>query len=119
MKSSAAEIYQLSFQNSPIILTNCLAAAVLAVSLMFAPAARAEEAQVECAKGIRAERRHCDAVLAEFDAMRDVLANAPPTYPVMQVMIHCVKGLAASIPGYDYNIYLKTCGRILLVLQGH
>ncbi len=119
MKSSAAEIYQLSFQSSPIILTNCLAAAVLAVLLMFAPVPALAGALVECGKGVRAEPQHCAAIRAEVDEMADVLANAPPTYPMIQVMVHCVKRLSVSIPGYEYNTYLNTCGYIRLVLTGH
>lgn len=99
--------------------TEYLMAGVLAVSLLVAPpAARAEEPQVTCAPGITAERRHCPAILAQVDAMRAALTNAPPDYPIMYVMDHCIRGLSTSIPGYDYNTYMNSCGHIRLVLLG-
>jgi len=113
MKSAAAEIYRLPFQNGPIILTNCLAAGVLAVSLMFAPVARAEESQVKCKIGtlapFNAPHRNCTMLTIQADAVREVLKNAPSDYPLSNIVESCIGGLRSNLPGYDHPTYVKTC----------
>jgi hypothetical protein len=92
--------------------------AALVLSLLFAPAARAEP-QVKCMEGITAARSHCDALVAQADALREVLANAPAGYPVIPIMDSCMRGLSANLPGYDYNTYFNTCSQLLTAVQRH
>jgi hypothetical protein len=97
--------------------TGYLMAAVLAVSLLFAPAARAQDAQIRCSIGtmapFMAPRHNCEMLTIQADAMREVLKNAPPDLPVIPIITSCIRGLNANLPGYDYNTYFNTCSQIL------
>lgn len=89
------------------------------LGMILAPSPARAEAQVKCAPGLTAAPRHCTAILAQADAMRAVLTNAPPDYPMMQVMLSCIRGLSEQLPGYDYNTYMNSCGHIRIAVTGH
>jgi hypothetical protein len=90
--------------------------AVLAVSLLFAPAARAEEAPVKCtinATSFWTTHRICDPLLAEAGVLSG-LSGAASRNDMLRL---CEIDMRVRLPGADRPTYLNACEQLLAALQ--
>lgn len=93
-----------------------IATAALVWSLLFAPAARAEEAPVNCTINYTSfwtTHRICDPLLAEAKVMIE-LSGVTSRNDLLHL---CEIDLRAKLPGADRPTYLNACEQLLAALQ--
>jgi hypothetical protein len=91
-------------------------AAVLAVSLLFAPAARAEEAPVKCTvnhTSFWTTSGICYPLIAEARVMTE-MSGVTSRNDLLQL---CEIDLRAKFPGANRPTYLNACEQLLAALQ--